>query len=107
LSCSLFSRIGRHVRSGFPTSGNEIDAAGNVIASGGVRLEGPRTRTKFPFHTSSAKKLNVTNPPIITVVGKAFFDIGHSLKDQSQNRRRNLPGYAARGIHPVMKIETL
>jgi hypothetical protein len=39
------------------------------------------TRTKFPFHTSSAKKLNVTNPPIITVIGKAFFDIGHSLKD--------------------------
>ena len=55
-----------------------------MIASGGVRLEGPRTRTKFPFHTSSAKKLNVTNPPIITVVGKAFFDIGHSLKDQSK-----------------------
>jgi hypothetical protein len=43
------------------------------------------TRTKFPFHTSSAKKLNVTNPPIITVVGKAFFDTGHSLKDQSKN----------------------
>ena len=31
-----------------------------MIASGGVRLEDPRTRTKFPFHTSSAKKLNVT-----------------------------------------------
>ncbi len=55
-----------------------------MIASGGVRLEDPRTRTKFPFHTSSAKKLNVTNPPIITVVDKAFFDIGHSLKDQSK-----------------------
>jgi len=38
----------------------------------------------FLFHTSSAKKLNVTNPPIITVVGKAFFDIGHSLKDQAK-----------------------
>ena len=53
------------------------------------------TRTKFPFQTSSARKLNVTAPPIITVVGKAFFDIGHSLKDQSKNRRKNLPGYAA------------
>jgi hypothetical protein len=31
------------------------------------------TTTRFPFHTSSAKKLNVTNPPIITVVGRAFF----------------------------------
>jgi hypothetical protein len=30
------------------------------------------TRTRFPFHTSSAKKLNVTDPPVITVIGKAF-----------------------------------
>jgi hypothetical protein len=63
------------------------------------------TQAKFPFHTSSAKKVNVTDPPIITVVGKAFFDIGHSLKDQSKNRRSHLPGYAAWEIHPVMKID--
>jgi hypothetical protein len=49
------------------------------------------------------KKLNVTDPPIVTVVGKAFFDIGHAPKDQS-NRRKYLPGYAAWEIHPVMKI---
>jgi hypothetical protein len=41
------------------------------------------TATRFPFHTSSAKKLNATDPPIITVTGRAFFDIGHALKDQS------------------------
>jgi hypothetical protein len=52
------------------------------------------THTRFPFHTSSAKKLNVTNSPIITVVGRAFFDIGHALKDQS-NRRKRLSDYAA------------
>ena len=63
------------------------------------------TTTRFPFHTGSARKLNVANPPIITVVGRAFFDIGHSLKDQSKNRRKNLPGYAAWGIHPVIKLE--
>ena len=40
------------------------------------------TRTWFPFHTSSAKKLNITDPPVITVIGKAFFDIGHAPKDQ-------------------------
>ena len=51
--------------------------------------------TQFPFHTSSAKKLNVTNPPIVTVVGTAFFDVGHSLKDQRANRRSHLPNYAA------------
>jgi hypothetical protein len=62
------------------------------------------TQAKFPFHTSSAKKLNVTDPPIITVIGKAYFDVGHAPKDQS-NRRKYLPGYAAWEIHPVMKIE--
>jgi len=64
------------------------------------------TRTRFPFHTSSAKKLNVTDPPIITVIGNAFFDIGHSLKDQSKNRRSHLPDHAAWEIHPVMKLAT-
>ena len=62
------------------------------------------TRTRFPFHTSSAKKLNVPDPPVITVIGKAFFDIGHAPKDES-NRRKYLPGYAAWEIHPVMKME--
>ena len=61
------------------------------------------THTRFPFHTSSSKKLNVANSPIITVVGKAFWDIGHAPKDGS-NRRSHLPGYAAYEIHPVMKL---
>ncbi len=49
--------------------------------------------------TGRAKKLNVTDPPIITVIGKAYFDVGHAPKDQS-NRRKYLPGYAAWEIHP-------
>jgi hypothetical protein len=57
----------------------------------------------FPFHTSSAKKLTLNQTLVITVTGKAFFDVGHSLKDQS-NRRSHQPGYAAYEIHPVMKI---
>jgi hypothetical protein len=63
------------------------------------------THTRFPFHTSSAKKLNLTDAPLnITVVGKAFWDIGHAPKDQS-NRRKYMPGYAVWEIHPVMEIE--
>ena len=38
------------------------------------------TRTRFPFHTSSAKKLNVDQSPVIRVIGKAFWDVGHALK---------------------------
>jgi hypothetical protein len=41
--------------------------------------------------------------PVITVIGKAFFDIGHALEDQS-NRRSHQPGYAAWEIHPVMAL---
>jgi hypothetical protein len=62
------------------------------------------TQTKFPFHTSSARKLNVTDAPTITVTGKAYFDVGHAPKDQS-NQRKYQPGYAAWEIHPVMKLE--
>jgi hypothetical protein len=64
------------------------------------------TRTRFPFHTSSAKKLNINKPPIITVVGKAFWDIGHAPKDQS-NRRKYMPGHAVWEIHSVVKLEIL
>src|SRR6266566_9234594 len=53
------------------------------------------TPTRFPFHTSSAKNLTLNQAPVITVTGKAFFDVGHSVKDQKSNRRRHLPGYAA------------
>jgi hypothetical protein len=39
----------------------------------------------------------------VTVIGKAFFDIGHAPADHS-NRRTDLEGYAACEIHPVMKL---
>jgi len=42
--------------------------------------------------------------PIITVIGKAFWDIGHVPKDQS-NQRKYMPGYAVWEIHPVMKLD--
>jgi hypothetical protein len=38
--------------------------------------------------------------PVITVIGKAFFDVGHSLKDQKSNRRSHLPGIASMGDSP-------
>jgi hypothetical protein len=63
------------------------------------------TQTRFPFHTSSARKLTLNQTPVVTVTGKAFFDVGHSLKDQKSNRRSHLPDYAAWEIHPAMKIE--
>jgi hypothetical protein len=61
------------------------------------------TQVQFPFRVRSGRKLRFTQPPIITVIGKAFWDIGHAPKDQS-NRRTDLQGYAAWEIHPVMKL---
>ena len=61
------------------------------------------TATRFPFHTSSDRKLKLIETRIITVTGKAYWDVGHAPKDQS-NRRSHLPGYAALEIHPVMKL---
>jgi uncharacterized protein len=61
------------------------------------------TTTRFPFHTSSDRKLKLIEAPIITVTGKAYWDVGHAPKDQS-NRRSHLPGYAAWEIHPVMRL---
>jgi hypothetical protein len=54
----------------------------------------------FPTETaerkSSKKCWNVTDPPIIMVVRKAFFDVGHSLKDQRSNRRSLSEGTPSR-----------
>jgi hypothetical protein len=61
------------------------------------------TQAQFPFRVRSGRKLKLSQPPIVTVIGKAFFDIGHAPADQS-NRRTDLQGYAAWEIHPVMKL---
>ena len=64
------------------------------------------TRVQFPFRVRSGRKLKLTQPLVITAIGKAFFDIGHAPADQS-NRRTDLQGYAAWEIHPVMKVEVI
>jgi hypothetical protein len=50
------------------------------------------TTTRFPFHTSSDRKLKLIETPIITVTGKAYWDVGHAPKDQS-NRRSTPKGF--------------
>ena len=64
------------------------------------------TRTRFPLHIQSTRKLTIDNAPIITVIGKAFWDIGHAAKDQS-NRRKRLPQDAVWEIHPVMALHVV
>jgi hypothetical protein len=49
------------------------------------------TPTRFPFHTGTAKKLTFGQSPIITVIGKAFWNVGHAPKEQN-NRRKYMLG---------------
>ena len=58
------------------------------------------------FTLALRENLHFNEAPTITVIGKAFFDVGHAPKDQS-DRRKYQPNYAAWEIHPVMKLETL
>jgi len=62
------------------------------------------TRTRFPLHIRSTRELTINETPIITVIGKAFWDGGRAPKDQS-NRRKRLPQYAVWEIHPVMALQ--
>jgi hypothetical protein len=61
------------------------------------------TRTRFPLHIRSTRKLALDQTPVVTVIGKAFWDIGHAPADGS-NRRKRLPDYAVWEIHPAMKV---
>jgi hypothetical protein len=49
-------------------------------------------------------KFKLTEHPVITVVGKAFYDIDHSGKDTSTNRRNYDGSIGVWEIHPVMKM---
>jgi len=64
-----------------------------------VSLFSPRSASESYGTTQNARRA-----PTVTVIGKAFFDIGHAPADHS-NRRTDLQGYAAWEIHPVMKLD--
>jgi len=69
------------------------------------RVSGPLSQ-KFPFNVRTAHTLKICEPHVITVTGKAFYDIGLAPANHS-NRRGTPKGYAIWEIHPVMKMEAL
>jgi hypothetical protein len=67
----------------------------------------PRARAKkFPFSLITSHALKIREQHVITVTGKAFYDIAHASADHS-NRRSTPKEYAVWEIHPVMKIEVI
>ena len=47
-------------------------------------LVGPKV--EFPFRVRSGRELKMFQPPIITVIGKTFFDVGHAPADHANRR---------------------
>ena len=61
------------------------------------------TTQSFPFTFKDSQKLQMREQHIITVTGKAFFDVQHASPENS-NRRPKQKKYAVWEIHPVMAL---
>jgi hypothetical protein len=95
-----------------------VDANGNNIGTVSAEIPvGPKwceirqtvfgwTAQTFPFGVKTAHALKIREPHVITVTGKAFYDIAHAPADHS-NRRRTPKDYAVWEIHPVMQMEVI
>jgi hypothetical protein len=64
------------------------------------------TTQKFPFGVKTEHRLKIHDQHVITVTGRAFYDIAHAPADHS-NQRRSPKDYAVWEIHPVMKMEVI
>jgi len=87
--------INKIIKTGFSVGWvSALDGSGRIVWIVEIRTTVfSWTPTRFPFHTGTAKKLTFGQSPIITVIGKAFWDVGHAPKDQG-NRRKYMPDYA-------------
>jgi hypothetical protein len=91
-----------------------VDARGNKTGTVGVEIP-PEARwckirkivfgwttTKFPSKYPTVSKLTIQKKHVITVTGKAFYDIDHAPKNRSNQRPKPFAaGYAVWEIHPV------
>jgi hypothetical protein len=64
------------------------------------------TTESFPFSLITSHALKIREQHVITVTGKAFYDVAHAPVNHS-NRRTTPKEYAVWKIHPVMKIEVI
>jgi hypothetical protein len=94
------------------------DATGNAVGTVSAEIPvGPKwceigqtvfgwTAQKFPFTVKTAHTLKISGPHVITVTGKAFYDLTHAPADHS-NRRHSPKDYAVWEIHPVMQMQVI
>jgi hypothetical protein len=94
------------------------DATGNNVGTVSAEIPvGPKwceirqtvfgwTTQGFPFSLKTAHALKVREQHVITVTGKAFYDLAHAPSDHS-NHRIKPSNYAVWEVHPVMKMEVV
>ena len=63
-------------------------------------------KLKKPVVTSD-KLMTLSSHPVITVTGKAFYDVDHAPKDRAGNKRPAQPDIAVWEIHPVMDLQVV
>jgi len=61
------------------------------------------TTQSFPFSFKESQRLDLREQHVITVTGKALFDVDHAPADRS-NRRTKPKKYSVWEIHPVMAL---
>jgi hypothetical protein len=61
------------------------------------------TTQSFPFSFKESQRLELHEQHVITVMGKALFDVDHASADRS-NRRTKPKKYSVWEIHPVMEL---
>jgi hypothetical protein len=61
------------------------------------------TTQSFPFSFKDSQRLELREQHVITVTGKALFDVDHAPADRS-NRRTKPKKYSVWEIHPVMGL---
>jgi hypothetical protein len=61
------------------------------------------TRTHFPIHIRSAKKLTLNETSVVTVLGKAFWDLGHAPQRSIEPAKAHA-GLPVWEIHPAVWI---
>jgi hypothetical protein len=62
------------------------------------------TTQSFPFSFQESQTLEIREPHVVTVTGKAFFDVDHAPADHS-NRRTKPKKYSVWEIHPIMALQ--
>jgi hypothetical protein len=104
-----------HIQLGDPKGKSKLEVVVEVPVDNGVENSAWSKIRKtvfdwssqdFPFTTKTGKKLELTENPVIRVVGRAFFDAVHQ-KVSTPNRRRDKPNVTVWEIHPVMRMEVV